>query len=248
MSISYTSSGAFTRSTANPANAPAAVGTISFWFKPNWVGGDGVDHTLLWWQGGAFDLIVLKQSTNNLLIGWNGATPLSIASIGIKKQIWQNLAFAWDGTGQWCYIDGVLVGSGAASSTGANATQETIGNSGDAHTQLNADSLIANNARWNVRLGGQEILDLANGRHPLTMQFGSALLEFKPLVGVGTLEYDAVNLANQLTSTATVFSGDNPTIRPYPALPQWWRGIKKSSAFQAAWAVPSNYFQNGQAA
>lgn len=237
MSILFDSASDNVRTTATPASVPGAVGSISFWYKGNFVAGDAIDHFALAWDlGGAEMFLLPKDGSDQINVGWNaGAGTIKVSSTGIyKKGIWQHLLYTWDANGQDCYIDGrAVIISSSAPTTSSNNTEETIGNNGSGHTNTNFNGSIAEVARWDIRLGPREANLLAQGFSPLGIQPVSRLKEYERCPGVGLApcpEYDTIDPNKALTATATTFDGDGPPLRPYPPPTPAYRLVGGSSA------------------
>lgn len=95
-------------------NLDGAQGTIEFWLKPNWNGGDGLSHTILE-CGQAGGMLVVKDGGGYLRLIANRYGPGSTSELGVSWNIsswsagvWRHVAFTWSATEIRVYTDGVL--------------------------------------------------------------------------------------------------------------------------------------------
>lgn len=183
------------RSLAVPS-APVTEGSVSFWFRPNWVGGDGLEHMIGgYWTGTSVNgMLFQKYLDGNYYIGWYGASDTRIvfsASFLVPGQ-WNHYLFNWTATTSEIFIDGISQGTTGAPSTGT-ITQQTMGQyySG-AGIALNLDGAIGHWARWHRTLTRRQAVQLASGVDP--RRIGPTLVEYKPLYGMGgTSEPDLIS-------------------------------------------------------
>jgi sugar lactone lactonase YvrE len=100
--LSYTASG----------NITFTQGAVEFWFRPNWNGDDGGNHTLFWWGEDPVFFHLRKDGISNLVFdrffdGGSCGAPINVADW--KAGEWHHLAFTWEGTDMVLYVDGRVV-------------------------------------------------------------------------------------------------------------------------------------------
>jgi hypothetical protein len=100
--LSYTATG----------NIASTQGAVEFWFRPNWNGDDGGNHTLFWWGEDPVFFHLRKDGISNLVFdrffdGGSCGAPVNVADW--KAGEWHHLAFTWEGTAMVLYVDGRVV-------------------------------------------------------------------------------------------------------------------------------------------
>jgi hypothetical protein len=104
---------------AAAGNALATAGTVEFWLRPHWQGGDNQDHWAFAW-GTTGGLLLGKDGGNYWRIILNrygaGGQPERGAGLNVTglwtAESWHHCAFTWDATGVAVYVDGELRAQG----------------------------------------------------------------------------------------------------------------------------------------
>jgi hypothetical protein len=100
---------------ASANNILAAVGTLEFWIKPKWNGGDGQGYVVLRWAIGG-GMLFFKDGGNYWRSLFNrfgdGGNPEVGTGINISAEwqanVWHHCAFTWDSDSLKLYVDGTL--------------------------------------------------------------------------------------------------------------------------------------------
>jgi YVTN family beta-propeller protein len=95
---------------SDTGNIDATDGSMSFWVKPRWNGGDGVSHCMLSY-GGAGGILIEKDSANNLKIVVNRSATETVAFVNISSwapNAWHHVACTWSNSAVQLYVDAVL--------------------------------------------------------------------------------------------------------------------------------------------
>jgi hypothetical protein len=93
-------------------NITSNQGAVEFWLRPNWNGDDGGNHTLFWWGEGSEFLHLRKDGISNLVFdrffdGGSCGAPVNVADWVAGE--WHHLAFTWDGSDMFLFVDGRTV-------------------------------------------------------------------------------------------------------------------------------------------
>ena len=95
---------------ATESNIQRTPGTIEFWIRPQWNGGDGQSYTFFEVGDGWFNrLRIMKDGANNLrFMVWDSTTEYGVAyNVGHwKAGEWHHVAATWEGTTIALYVDG----------------------------------------------------------------------------------------------------------------------------------------------
>lgn len=201
----------------SPTISIGSAGTLSFWVKPAWSSGDGVDHYFFraHTSGNRF-LSFQKFSDNNIYCGWLQVSALDddrivVADTGLfTSGTLAHWAFRWNDTANTCELfkNGVSVASRtSALVTYALTSQIIIGNYESTGSDARGD--MSEFGLWTESLGNEDIAVLAKGFSPLLVR-PDILLSYLPLVGKQSPEIDIVSNDDFTVTGAT--AGDHPGI------------------------------------
>jgi len=125
-------------------NINATEGTLQFWIKPSWPGGDGQTHVFLQFGTGGGGMVFNKDGANNLRSLFNQYGPGGVPEMGVGVNVasweagaWKHVAYTWSSSAQRLrlYVNGQQVAQSVISAPlpGVGATTFQIGAEGTTH-------------------------------------------------------------------------------------------------------------------
>jgi hypothetical protein len=206
---------------ASPVRFPGGQGTLSFWLRPSWNSGDGVDHVFCAFTNAAAAkrLVWQKFSDNNIYVGWLAVSPsvdddrIVLADTGLfTSGTWAHWAFKWSDAGDTCelYKNGVSLATRTSGLLAYTVGEQSCWGNASTNIGVNASAAgdMAECAVYANPLNDPEVAALAAGFSPLLVA-PFVLYQYLPLYGRGT-EFSLFE-SGSYTVTGTLQS-DHPRI------------------------------------
>jgi hypothetical protein len=163
-------------SKASPVVSPGSIGTIAFWFKPDWSSGDSATHYMFNFLNTAETnrFTMLKYSDNNIYAGWVISPTdyrIIVADTGLfTAGTWAHWAVAYNDSAntETLYKNGSVVSHRtSALVTGAAADLAVIGNYKSTGVNEGGDGAVAEVGFWSNNISTDDLGRLVQGLSPL---------------------------------------------------------------------------------
>jgi regulator of replication initiation timing len=200
---------------------PPNVGSVAFWFKPNWNAGESTDRMLFEWSTSPREINFFhfeKWNDNNCYIGWYSSgteNRIVIADSAVfSSGVWGHHIVDYDNSsGEHYYLNNVLKGS--KTTTGFVVTVNgylSIGRSAGIPDD-DCNGTIGYFAQWDVVLTPDERAALAAGALPSSPRIRRPVVCNYPFDGLSSPELDWSGNFQSLTLTGTTYADDPPQMQ-----------------------------------